>query len=318
MAERRVSSGPAGALRVGRVLGVDVFVRLGVVLSGVLVVAVLAPRLDEEGTDRPVLLAGVVVVSLYVSILLHELAHVAVARAHRMEVESVTLHLLGGETLIAGESRTPRQELLTAVSGPAASALIGAACLAAEPALDDQSATVAWSIGWVNLVLAAANMLPGLPLDGGRAFRAVIWAVTGRESTGVVAAAHVGRVAAVASVALGVWLATADDLTGWLDLTVCCLVATFLWQGSSQALRYAGRADRIGRLHARPLAVPDPPRGQASADLPHLPADLRGTELLRAVTRAPADAYVLVEDDGTTAGYLHMTALDAAYREGTA
>ena len=65
-------------------------------------------------------LATVFVVALYVSVLVHEIAHVLAARAYRMRVASVTLHLLGGETVIEGESRTPAQELVTSIVGPLA------------------------------------------------------------------------------------------------------------------------------------------------------------------------------------------------------
>ena len=130
--------------------------------------------------------------------LIHELAHVAVARGFGMRVHSVTLHLLGGETLIEGESRTPWQELAVSIAGPLSSLAIGLACFAVEPTLTGTPADVVYAVAQVNILVAIFNMLPGLPLDGGRVFRAIIWQVTGREETGIRIAAWIGRITAVA------------------------------------------------------------------------------------------------------------------------
>ena len=114
----------SGTIRLGRVWSVPVRVRPGAVLMGVVLVALFAPRLDDAGYGRPWLVAVLAVASLYLSVLLHEVAHVAAARHYGLPVHSVTLHLLGGETLLESDSATARQELVTAISGPAASAVV--------------------------------------------------------------------------------------------------------------------------------------------------------------------------------------------------
>ncbi|EFQ84040.1 peptidase, M50 family [Aeromicrobium marinum DSM 15272] len=308
--------GPAGAFRIGRVLGAGIFVRPGLVVMGAALVLLLGPRFERSGTDDPYLVAFALIVALYVSVLLHEIAHVVVARSYGMDVASVTLHLLGGETLIEGESRSARQELLTAGSGPLASLLVGLAALGVAGAAGDGTAsTVWWSIGWVNVIVAGFNLLPGLPLDGGRVLRAIIWAVTGRELTGIRVAAWIGRVAAVAATVFGAVRAAAGGAAGYLDLAVAGLVSVFLWQGASQALRVADRAGRIESLVASRLAVDVDDRD--TSDLPRLPSDLGGVALLRAITRVPADTYLLVDPDGHDVGLLRRDDLSDAYREGS-
>lgn len=235
---------PAGTVQFGRIGSTRLLAKPSLLVMGVLLVVLFAPRLDRGGGVDPYLLGVVFVAGLYLSVLVHELAHLAVARAYRMRVPTVTLHLLGGETAIEGSSRTPGQELLTSVVGPLASALLGVASLAAVPLVSDPTAEqLLWLIGWINLLIAAFNMVPGLPLDGGRALRAVIWALTGRESLGVRVAAWVGRLTAVVLVlAVLLWRVGADP-RGWIDLAIAALVAWFLWEGASHALRHETRTD---------------------------------------------------------------------------
>ncbi|MET0447649.1 MAG: site-2 protease family protein [Aeromicrobium sp.] len=300
-----------GTWRIGRVLGVDVLIKPSLLVMGVVLVLLFAPRYDDREGTSPYVLAAVFVVALYLSVLVHELAHVAVARAYRMRVASVTLHLLGGETLIEGESSTPGQELATSISGPLASLGIAIAAFAVSDGMEAGTASdIIWSIASVNLIVAIFNMLPGLPLDGGRVFRAIIWKVTGREETGVRIAAWIGRFTAVGVLVVAV-LTFSDVRDTTINLVIAAFVAFFLWEGASDALRNAGRNARINLLVARDIGFPGatPPPG-----MPHLSADLRGTDLLRAMAAHPSEAYVLTEPDGSVFGVLTSRAVDDAYR----
>ncbi len=303
----------SGTIRLGKVWSVPVRVRPGAVLMGVVLVALFAPRLDDAGFDRPWLVAVLAVASLYLSVLLHEVAHVAAARHYGLPVHSVTLHLLGGETLLESDSATARQELVTAISGPAASALVGLAGLGAGAALAPGSnADVLTTLGWINVLVAGINMLPALPLDGGRVVRAVAWAVTGRERSGILVAGWTGRLAGLATFALGAWLFLQGGRTAWVDLALCALVGLFLWAGSTQSLRIADRAARIERLHVRRMfdsSRPEP-------DWPHLGVDLRGDALLRAMSNQPAEAYAVVDEDGQVLGTLRTRTVNRVYRVG--
>lgn len=306
------SSQRAGTWRIGRVVGVDLLIRPSLLVMGAILVIVFAPRYEDRSGTSPYVLAAVFVVALYASVLVHEIAHVLAARAFGMRVDSVTLHLLGGETLIEGESRTPWQELATSIVGPLASLAIGLVSFAlADSMAIGTGSDIVWSIGYVNIVVAVFNMLPGLPLDGGRVFKAIIWQVTGREETGTTVAGWIGRAAAVAVVVLAL-ARLGSDTASSVDLAISLLIAWFLWQGSSEALRHAGRSARINRLVARDIgfAGATPPPGAVP-----LPVDLRGAELLRAMAARPAEAYALVESDGTIFGVLTARAVDETYRE---
>lgn len=305
------SSQRPGTWRIGRVVGVDVLIKPSLLVMGVALVLLFAPRWDDRSDTSPYVLATVFVVALYVSILVHEIAHVLAARAYRMRVDSVTLHLLGGETVIEGESRTPGQELVTSVVGPLASLVIALGAFAVSDVMGfGTTSDVVWSIAWVNLIVAAFNLLPGLPLDGGRVFRAAIWAVTGNEETGVRVAGWIGRLTAVAVVAAALFtFSNARDTT--INVVIALFVGWFLWEGASDALHNAGRVARINLLVAREIgfAGATPPPG---AEI--LSVDLRGTDLLRAMAARPAEAYALTEADGSVFGVLTSRAVDDAYR----
>lgn len=300
------------AWRLARVDGVDLLVRPSLFVMGAVLVVVFASRFGDRTSSNPYVLAIAFVVGLYVSVLVHELAHVVVARGYRMRVRSVTLHLLGGETVIEGESRRPLQELAVAGVGPLASIVIGLACLAVDDLFGGTTGSLLSAMGLVNLLVAAFNLIPGLPLDGGRMLRALIWGVTGRELVGIRVAAWIGRLTAVA-VVLVVALLPRDD-SYVLDLVIALIVAWFLWAGSSQALQRAAWRERVDGLIARDLVDVTTP---VPADAVALAADLRGDALLRTMAAHPAPAYALTEPDGTVVGVLTSAAVDDAYRRTT-
>ena len=301
---------PAGTWRIGRLRGVDLLIKPSIVVMGIVLVLLFAPRFEARSGDDSYALAAAFVIALYVSVFVHELAHVFAARQFGMRVQSVTLHLLGGETLIEGESRTPWQELWISFSGPLTSLGIGLSARALSGAADGTTSDILWSVGYVNILVAVFNMLPGLPLDGGRVFRALVWQVTGREEVGIRVAAWIGRAAAVGVVAFALSNRDAGSHVA-VNLAIALVVAWFLWQGASDALRHASRSSRINLLVARDLVDTHqaPP-----AEAPRLAADLYGSELLRAMASQPAEIYALTEADGSVLGSLSATAVDDAYR----
>ena len=299
----------------GRFAGVDLLIRPSLLLMVVVLVYLFAPRFANQAGTNPYVLAALFVGALYISVLVHEIAHVILARRYRMPVASVTLHLLGGETAIEGESRTPAQEFWTSVVGPLASLAIGAvAWLVAGGMGNGNAHTVVQAIAAVNVLVGAINLVPGLPLDGGRVFRAIIWGLTGREAIGIKAAAWSGRIFAVLAMLLPIiWFLQDKRSITPVDIALGLLVAWFLWTGATQALHGADRTARLNSLHARKLADvgTEPP-----AEAPSLFADLSGVALLRAMAVSPSDVYRLTERDGRTYGQLRADRVDQAYREG--
>jgi Zn-dependent protease len=221
----------SGTWRIGRIGNVDVLIRPSLLVMGVLLVFFFAPRFDGGGATSGYQGAMLFVLGLYASVFLHELAHLVAARGFGLTVRSITLHLLGGETAIEGPSRTPVQEFVIAVAGPLVSIAIGVACFF----LDAGSAVVA-ALGWINIVVGVFNLLPGLPLDGGRALRAAIWQLSGRADAGTRVAAWAGRLIAVALIVVTLLRVDYGGPTWSFDVAIAVLVAWFLWEGAGHAL----------------------------------------------------------------------------------
>lgn len=187
------------------------------------------------------------VVLLFASVFLHELAHGLVAHARGQEPHEFVLTLWGGHTAFGGPTPTPATTALVAIVGPAVNLALGAA-FGALLWLDlVHQGSVLWALLWSGAVtngfVGVFNLLPGLPLDGGRVLEAVVWAVTKNRYTGTVAAGWVGRLVAAGVVAwalLGPLGANAESFT---DVVWALLIGAFLWAGASGATRGA-RAQR--------------------------------------------------------------------------
>lgn len=202
------------------------------------------------------------VVCLLGSVLLHELGHALTARRFGIEVRGITLELLGGYTEMDRDAPSPRVDLLVSLAGPAVSLVLGLAAVLATLALPDATLPnqLTFQLAVSNLIVAVFNILPGLPLDGGRALRAGVWAVTRDRHLGTETAGWAGRVVAVGTVLLVVLLTALGRLAP-LGLALMLLVAFTLWQGAGQAVRLARISRRfplvdLATLARRPFTVP--------------------------------------------------------------
>jgi Zn-dependent protease len=219
----------------------------------------LGDRAGLTGVARYALGLGFVA-CLMLSVLLHELGHALTARYYGIGVKGITLDLLGGYTEFDRDSPRPRVELVTALAGPAVSALLGVGSAIASALLPDDSIAgqITFQLAFANLIVAAYNALPGWPLDGGRALRAAVWAVRGNRDTGLLVAGWSGRVVAIATVCAALLLYS----TGWYSLfgvAIGLFIAYSIWQGAAAAVmtaRVRARYPLVDPLRlARPLFV---------------------------------------------------------------
>jgi Zn-dependent protease/CBS domain-containing protein len=191
-------------------------------------------------------LAGAAFALLFgLCVLLHEIGHTVVSLALGHPVRRVVLFALGGASELAGEPRRARDELLIAGSGPLVSlALAGLAWVGYDLAPAGALPTALLGLlAWSNLLLAAFNLLPGLPLDGGRLLRATAAGLGARPATATRVAGWAGRLLAVAVAISGVVAGrTSGPLTVGL---VTIALAAYLWLQASAALRYATVLDRL-------------------------------------------------------------------------
>lgn len=181
--------------------------------------------------------AGAVVAALllFASILVHELSHALVARAAGIPVPAITLFLFGGASHMGEEPREPSTELRVAAVGPLAS--FGLAVLfwgvhrLAEPVASPLVAGIPLYLAWINAALGVFNLLPGLPLDGGRILRALAWWRTGSLRRGTRLATNAGKGIAVGLMILGGLQIFAGALVGGLWLV---LIGLFM-RGTAEA-----------------------------------------------------------------------------------
>jgi len=206
-------------LRLATVSGIPIGINWSVLIIAWLIGAGLAgatlPDTYPGYSDAEyAVMAALAVACFLASILGHELAHAAVAQRSGVTVEGITLWLIGGVALFADGPPTARSDLRIAAAGPAASILIGLAWFGLGGALAELNApalitgTTLW-LGAVNLIVAAFNLLPAFPLDGGRMLRAWLWGRRGDQLRATRTAAIIGRGFAVMFVIGGVLLVVA-------------------------------------------------------------------------------------------------------------
>ncbi|MDQ3592171.1 MAG: M50 family metallopeptidase [Actinomycetota bacterium] len=294
----------SGTVQLGTVVGVPVYVRTSWFVVAGLIAFLMAPRIEAVRPDLGALVyvAGAAfAVLLYLSVLLHEISHAVAAKAYGMTVRSVELHFLGGVTEIAEEATTAVREAVIAVVGPLTSLAIGAAAWFATPLAPDGLLHLALqALAGANLVIGVLNLLPGLPLDGGRVLRAAVWGATGRPLTGSLVAGWAGRGLAVLLLLYPFALA---GLNGGgpqvVDIIFAAIIAAFLWTGASQAIAQARVRSRLPTLHARRLAR----RALTVA------YDLPLAEALRQARDSQAGGLVVVAGDGSLVGVVNENAV---------
>ncbi|WP_344405039.1 site-2 protease family protein [Streptomyces longisporus] len=305
---------PGGGLLMGRPFGVPVYVAPSWFLVAALITWVFGGQLDrvlpELGAAR-YLVSLFFAVAFYASVLVHELAHTVAALRFKLPVRRIQLQFFGGVSEIEKEAETPGREFVLAFVGPLLSlVLAGLFYVALQPV---QPGTVPGVLlaGLMisNLIVAAFNLLPGLPLDGGRMLRAVVWKITGKPMSGTIAAAWVGRALAV-SVLIGLPLltqsgalgTTAEDSVGMdtvTDALLAAILAAIIWTGAGNSLRMARLREHLPELRARNLtrrAVP-------------VESDTPLSEALRRANAAGARALVVVDPEGNPLSLVREAAI---------
>ncbi|WP_117215880.1 M50 family metallopeptidase, partial [Allorhizocola rhizosphaerae] len=249
-----------GGFQVGRVFGFPLRLTGSWVFLAVFIIIVYSDGLGRSlglaGAARYLAGAGFVA-GLLLSVLLHELGHALTARRHGVGVRGITLDLLGGFTEFDQDSPNPRVELTTALAGPAVSALLGIGCGLAAIVLPAGSVGegIMFQLAIANIIVAVYNALPGWPLDGGRALRAAVWAVRGDRDKGLLVAGWSGRVVAVATIAVALWLYVSGRYE-LLSLIIGAWIAFSIWRGATMAVLTARVRARYPMVDPIALAKP--------------------------------------------------------------
>ncbi len=246
---------------IGRVAGAPVVLAPSWLLVAAFLTWLFLPPVRDAapglGTVATVAAAFGFPVLLAVSVLVHEIGHGLTGRRLGAPPTEYVITLWGGHTQFDRELRSPGVSALVSIAGPITNAALAVAAWSVASATSGVVGLLVWAAAVANGFVAAFNLLPGLPLDGGRVLEALVWKVTGDRGRGTVVAGWGGRLLAVAVAAyvLGLPLlqgrrpTIASALTG-------LLVSGFLWFGASQAIAGAAATRRAGAIDLLALAQP--------------------------------------------------------------
>ena len=293
----------------GRVLGVPIIIQPLWFVIVVIFTVSFAPSVRH---DVPTLsvnasygIALAFVLLLYAAVLVHELGHVVVAKSLGMQVNRVVLQFLGGASEVVEEQPgKPSREFLVAAVGPLTSVLLagGGAALARELPDHTVGHLLAYGFAWTNAIVAGFNLLPGLPLDGGRVLRSVVWQVTDDKQRATTAAGWVGRGLAVAVAVYAVVSGNASHGSIWNGGGIYLLIlAYFMWSNASIAIAQTKVSAVVPRLDVRALM---------RRALPVAP-DLPVAEAVRRARDVDARGLVVVDAYGRPSGVVSEAAVTA-------
>jgi Zn-dependent protease len=250
------------SIRLGRVFGIEIGLNWTWLIVFALIVWSLATAVFPDqnpglGDGTYLAMAIVASVAFFTSLLLHELGHAIQARREGMEIEGITLWLFGGVAKFRGMFPSAGAEFRIAIAGPVVSLLLGVGFVAVALVLtgaDEIDGIAAW-LGYINLMLLVFNLLPALPLDGGRVLRSALWGARDDFAWATRVAAGIGRGFGYLFIAGGVALFFWANATSGLWLA---FIGWFLLGAASGEARYLAVRDALGGLRVRDLMIREP------------------------------------------------------------
>jgi Zn-dependent protease/predicted transcriptional regulator len=260
-AAKRKNQGMNGNLSIGRYGGVEVRLNWSLLAVVALIVWSLSDGVfpsQNPGLSHNTYLGMAVVASLLflASIALHELGHSWVARREGIEVDSITLWLFGGVSQLKGRFASPGAEFRVAVTGPLVSIVLGVlfVVIAVAGLPSEVDGVAAW-LGYINLLLAAFNLLPASPLDGGRVLHSILWRAKGDFAWATRVASEIGQGFGYLFIGLGLamFIFEGSFSGAWL-----AFIGWFLLQGARAEARYVATEQALGGLRVRDLMVHNP------------------------------------------------------------
>ncbi|HLI08715.1 MAG TPA: site-2 protease family protein [Ktedonobacteraceae bacterium] len=274
-----------GSIHLGKIAGIEIDINYTWIIIVVLITWSLATSFmaiyPGWGTATYWIVGFIAAILLFVSVLLHELAHSLVARSRGLPVKSITLFIFGGVSNIEREPQSPGVEFWMAIVGPITSIVIGIiAFLLYLPIARTNSplAAILDYLGITNILLGIFNLIPGFPLDGGRVLRSIIWKINGNLRTATRAASLVGEVVAVLFIVIGVLVLFSGNVFDgiWLGFIGWFLLNAARTANSQVMLESMFKGVTVGEVMNRnPVTVPANISLQRLVDEYFLPYGLR-------------------------------------------
>ncbi|MHB8597122.1 MAG: site-2 protease family protein [Ktedonobacteraceae bacterium] len=257
----------AGSIRIFRIAGIDIYINFSwiiilVFLTFSLATGWFATLYPGWATATYWVVSLIAALLLFVSVLLHELAHSFVARARGLPVKSIVLFIFGGVSNIEREPGSPGVEFQMAFVGPLTSLVIGVVCYLLLLVMRGSNSPVAAILGYLavtNILLGIFNLIPGFPLDGGRVLRSIVWRISGNLVTATRVATIVGQIIAYLFILVGIFFFfTGNLLDGiWLGFIGWFLLSSAQSVGTQTMLKTSFQGIMVSQImNTSPMTVP--------------------------------------------------------------
>lgn len=309
-------SQPQG-IRIGRILGIPIYLDFSWILIFGLITLSLALQFTQEysqwSTTEHWALGILTSLLFFGSVVFHELSHSVVAQHYKIKVLSITLFLFGGLARIGREPSKAIQEFNIAIAGPLASGfLAGLFYLLTRVFPHNQMVgALATQLFSTNLMLAAFNLLPGFPLDGGRMFRALVWGATKDFARATRVAVASGKLIAFVMIGLGIFSAVAGDhsiardyIGRWGGIWLA-FIGWFLLNAAQASMSQLTIRETLTGLHAADVM---------SHEVPTIPGNMSLGEYSGEVLRTGRRIHIVTMDDRLV-GLMNVAALNQVPRE---
>jgi len=270
------------SLRLFRIAGIDIgihytWIFIFALVSWTLAAGVFPSQHPGEAAGLYWAMGIITALLLFVSVLLHELAHSLVARSRGMKVSSITLFILGGVSNLEDEPEKPGIEFSMAIVGPGTSLVLGIVCwlvvsamtgtlvspadLLTGSAFSTPVESVIGYLAWINVTLAIFNLLPGFPLDGGRVLRSILWGSTGNLVRATTIAGVVGQTFGWALIIIGVAMVLGVRVwifQGFLGGLWFALIGWFLMSAADASRKEIALRERLSHIKVKDVVGPEP------------------------------------------------------------
>lgn len=232
----------------------------------------------------------------FISVLLHELAHSALAIHYKLKVKKITLFIFGGIAEISEEPKKPMQEFWIASAGPIASFIIAllSYIIAKVFSGNEQFHAMFQYLFEINFILAIFNLVPGFPLDGGRVFRAIIWAFTKDYKKATKISAATGKFFGFFFILLGFFILMKGDVIDgiWIAFVGWFLETASVAQVQRQVISELLKGHTVQDAMSRSFAL--------------LPYDTTIQEFIENDLLVRHKRFFIVERDGNNIGFLTL------------
>ncbi|HZS47680.1 MAG TPA: site-2 protease family protein [Blastocatellia bacterium] len=291
-------------IKLGKLFGIELRLNFSWFVFFLWVTFALGQEFAQQNTAwSPTTVYGIAAVTsilFFGSVLLHELSHSLVAKAYKLPVQSITLHLFGGVSQMDREPARAREELFIAGAGPLMSIVLGiifGGIYLATKSISVLSTPAGW-LAFINIFLAVLNLVPGFPLDGGRILRAALWGFTKdfRRSTKI--AARAGQAIAGLLIMIGLFCIMSGNWMGlWYGLIGFYLLGMAKTSYQQVELQYMLRGLKVSNMSLE--------------DLPQISGKLNIADFLNNYILGARNRHYMIVDDNMIRGVVSLNQLNA-------